>query len=244
MRRHAMLACAGSTALPTSGIELLLVLVVMAVHAQQLPIAAIGWVVGVVVVAMVDGELAQVLAAELAGAAPADPGIDLQRQLAVARFAHGNDDSRSGDSANVRRHETLDPRRKWLALYVVCIGVLNAGRRHDHRQRGAAFDQAGPQFWILLVNIPVGMGVHAASLGLMPRGRCRARPARCERWHHDDALHGADESEAGLASDVVYTSFMMGDALGLAVLASIASAACYGAWGSVGAFVIKWRDGE
>src|SRR5512143_1820347 len=48
------------------GLEQLLVLVVVAVHAQQLPVAAVGRVVVVVAVAMVDGELAHVLVRELA----------------------------------------------------------------------------------------------------------------------------------------------------------------------------------
>ena len=62
-------------------------LVVVAVEAQQLPVAAVGRVVLVVVVAVVDGELAQVRRRELARAAAADPRIDLQRLLAVTLFA-------------------------------------------------------------------------------------------------------------------------------------------------------------
>ena len=38
------------------------------------------------------------------------------------------------------------------------------------------------------------------------------------------AMSGVDESESGLASGIVNTAFMMGGALGLAVLASLAAA--------------------
>ena len=38
------------------------------------------------------------------------------------------------------------------------------------------------------------------------------------------AMSDVDESESGLASGIVNTSFMMGGALGLAVLASLAAA--------------------
>src|SRR5690606_33805035 len=64
-------------------VDLPRVLVVVAVHAQQLPVAAIGRVVVVVVVAVVDRQLVHVGAGELARAAPADPRVHLQRPLAV-----------------------------------------------------------------------------------------------------------------------------------------------------------------
>src|SRR5260221_4759385 len=71
----------------------------MAVHAQQLPVAGVGRVVVVIVVAVVDGQFAHVGARELAGAAPADPGVDLQRLLPVAAFAFLGGAAGVGDDA-------------------------------------------------------------------------------------------------------------------------------------------------
>src|SRR5690242_10816390 len=64
-------------------LELLLVLVIVAVEAQQLPVAAVGRVVVVVVVPMVDGELVQVLVREAAAAASANPRVELERGVAI-----------------------------------------------------------------------------------------------------------------------------------------------------------------
>lgn len=64
-----------------------LMFVVVAVEAQQFPVAAVRRVVVVVVVAVVYRQLVQVLAVELARAAPADPWIKLQRLLAVIALA-------------------------------------------------------------------------------------------------------------------------------------------------------------
>src|SRR5471030_3007036 len=72
------------TARPRRGFELLLVLVIVAIQAKELPVAAVRRIVVVVVIAMMDGQLAQVLASELPGAAPADPRIDLERLFAIA----------------------------------------------------------------------------------------------------------------------------------------------------------------
>ena len=66
---------------------LALVFVVVAVHAEQLPVAAIGGVVVVVVVAVVHGQLTQIDVGESAGATAADPGVDLERAFAVALAA-------------------------------------------------------------------------------------------------------------------------------------------------------------
>src|SRR6266513_5101071 len=77
-------ASIGSSA---SRFQLPLVFVVVAIQTQQLPVAAIGRVVVVIVVSVVDGQFAHVGASELAGAAPADPRVDLQRLFPVAPFA-------------------------------------------------------------------------------------------------------------------------------------------------------------
>ncbi len=57
---------------------------VMAVEAKQFPIAAVGRIVVVVVVAVMHGQFAQVGDGEFAGAAAADPRVDFQGALAVA----------------------------------------------------------------------------------------------------------------------------------------------------------------
>jgi hypothetical protein len=51
------------------------VLVVVAVEAEQLPIAAIGGIIVVVVVLVMDRDLAQLLAAKFTAAPGTDPGI-------------------------------------------------------------------------------------------------------------------------------------------------------------------------
>src|SRR3954467_2891856 len=59
------------------------VLVLVAIHAQQFPVAAVGRIVVVVAVLRVHGELAQSFAAELARTAAADPRQDLERLLSI-----------------------------------------------------------------------------------------------------------------------------------------------------------------
>ena len=59
------------------------VLIVVAVDAKELPVAAVGGVVAVIVVLVVDGKLAELLAAELTRAARAHPGQNLEGSLAV-----------------------------------------------------------------------------------------------------------------------------------------------------------------
>ena len=80
-----------------AGFKQALVLVVVAIQAQQFPVAAVGRVVVVVVVAVVDGEFAQVGVGEAARTAAADPGVDLQRLLAVALIALFGGTARFGD---------------------------------------------------------------------------------------------------------------------------------------------------
>ena len=75
---------AGLTAIvPRAVFQFPLMFVVMTVQAQQFPVAAIGWVVVVVVVAVMDGQLVQVAAVEFARATTTDPGIELQGLLSI-----------------------------------------------------------------------------------------------------------------------------------------------------------------
>ena len=89
-------ATAGTCAFAGGRFQLTLVFVIVAVQAQQFPVAAVGRIVVVIVIPVVNGQFSQVGARELAGAAPADPGIDLQRLLPVAELA------RLGRSAGFR----------------------------------------------------------------------------------------------------------------------------------------------
>jgi hypothetical protein len=76
-----------------------LMLVLVAVRAQEFPVAPIGRIVVVVVIAMVDFQKLQIRVGELAGATTADPGIDLERSLAIARGALFTGAPRFGDDA-------------------------------------------------------------------------------------------------------------------------------------------------
>jgi len=55
----------------------------MAVEAQQFPVAAIVWIIVVVMVSMMDRQFPQILAIELARASTANPGIHFERPFAV-----------------------------------------------------------------------------------------------------------------------------------------------------------------
>ncbi len=68
-------------------IQLPLVLVVVAVKAEQFPVAAVGRVVVVVVVLVVDREFAHVGVVEFTRAPPADPRKQFQRLAAVTLLA-------------------------------------------------------------------------------------------------------------------------------------------------------------
>ena len=60
--------------------------IIMAIKAKQLPVAAVGRVVVVVMVAVVDREHPQLPAAEIAAAAPADMRKQFQGPLAITLF--------------------------------------------------------------------------------------------------------------------------------------------------------------
>src|SRR5690606_20530961 len=79
----------GTAAIPDKGFELA-VLLVVTVQTEELPVAAIGRIVIVVVVDVMHGELAQVLAGKSACTAATHPGIQLERLLTVAFFALGD----------------------------------------------------------------------------------------------------------------------------------------------------------
>ena len=67
--------------------KLPLMFIVMAVQAEKLPVAAVGRIVGVIVVAVMNRQFTQVGAGEFPRAAPADPRIEFQRLFPVALAA-------------------------------------------------------------------------------------------------------------------------------------------------------------
>jgi len=69
------------------GFKLPLMFVVVAVEAEQLPVAAICRIVLVIVIAVMHRQLAQVRLRELAGAPSTYPRIDFQRSLTIAQLA-------------------------------------------------------------------------------------------------------------------------------------------------------------
>ena len=61
------------------------VLLVMALETQQFPIAAVRWIVVVVVILMMDCKLAQSFACEFTAAPSTDVGENLQRSVPISR---------------------------------------------------------------------------------------------------------------------------------------------------------------
>src|SRR3989440_8096421 len=64
------------------------VLVLVAIDAEELPVRAVGRVVVVVAVLVMDGQLAQARGGEFARAARADPGQELEGGFSVAGVGH------------------------------------------------------------------------------------------------------------------------------------------------------------
>ena len=97
MRRD--VATLGTIAVIGIQFQLPLVFVVMAVKAQQFPVAAIGRVVVVIMVSVMDGQLTQIGVREFAAAATADPWINLQRLLSISQFVLCSGTACLGDNA-------------------------------------------------------------------------------------------------------------------------------------------------
>ena len=62
-------------------------LVVVTVQTQQFPVTAVGRIIVVIVIAVMDGQLVQVRAREFTRTTPADPRIHLERLLTIALVA-------------------------------------------------------------------------------------------------------------------------------------------------------------
>lgn len=109
------------------------VLVVVTVHAKQLPVAAVRGIVVVVMIAMVHGELAQIRPRELAPAAPADPRKEPEGLFAIALLPFLADAPRCGNDpiecAGVRLSVRHVPPR------CSCLGRLWANRMPYERRR-------------------------------------------------------------------------------------------------------------
>jgi hypothetical protein len=75
---------AGERIIRPVGDRMPVMLIVMTINAQQLPVAAIGWVVVVIVILVVDGELAKPFAFKLAPAAAANGRKHFKCPLAIA----------------------------------------------------------------------------------------------------------------------------------------------------------------
>ena len=99
----------------------------MAIQAEKLPVASVGWIVVVVVVPVMHRKLLQVLARELARAAAADPRIDLEGLLAVALVALRSAALRLGD-------QPVQPVLIWLAhlalKFAASVPTLRGGLKN------------------------------------------------------------------------------------------------------------------
>ena len=84
------IAAAGPVSAAAGAVEELAMLGLVAVRAQQLPVAAVGRIVVVVAVAVMDLEQLQVGVRERARATAADPRVELERLLAVALLTPGS----------------------------------------------------------------------------------------------------------------------------------------------------------
>lgn len=71
------------------GFDLFLMLIVVAIKAQQFPVATVGWVMVVVVVTMMNRQFPQIGKGEFPGAATTNPRIDFQGALAITLFTLG-----------------------------------------------------------------------------------------------------------------------------------------------------------
>lgn len=76
-----------TVAMPSVCLNLPLMLVVMAIEAKEFPIAAIGRIVVVIMVTMVNRQFAQVGMRKFPGTATTDPRIKLEGPLTIALFS-------------------------------------------------------------------------------------------------------------------------------------------------------------
>ena len=74
-------------------------LVVMTVDTEEFPVAAIGGIIVVIVVTVVNGQFDQILSVKLTRAATAYPGIHFQRPAAVALLPRLASDASLGNNA-------------------------------------------------------------------------------------------------------------------------------------------------
>lgn len=142
----------------------------MAVEAQQFPIAAIGRVVVVVVVTVMNGQFIEVGARERAAAPTADPRIDLERLLSVALFAHCSSTARLGHYAVqfarvFRFHAAIqlsdldfDFRRITHDAHPVRSDVFRRGIHHDAASLDIEVGRVPGTFDFLAADLSVGEG--------------------------------------------------------------------------------------